>query len=247
MSELMAVEQVQGRLIVHQEANPLAGTPAYMLQLAVEQGADLAKLEKLMDLHERWSATEARKAYVAAVAGFRGECPAIDRAVQGHNRKYAGLADTLEQIKSLLSKYGLSHTWKTSQESAAITVECCLTHLQGHTECTKLTAAPDTTGNKNSIQAIGSTVSYLQRYTLFAILGLASKEMDDDGNKTADDLIGPVQVKRLEVILKRCSQKAQDNFSKMYGSAKEIKKSEYDDVAAKLENSAARFASGDQS
>jgi hypothetical protein len=245
-TEIMAKEP--SRLIVHNEPNPLAGTPAYMLQLAVEQGADLAKLEKLMDLHERWSATEARKAYVAAVAGFRGECPAIDRTAQGHNRKYAGLADTLEQIKSLLSKYGLSHTWKTSQEGNSITVECCLTHLQGHTECTKLTAAPDTTGNKNSIQAIGSTVSYLQRYTLFAILGLASKEMDDDGKDSGGDpVIGPVQVKRLEALLKRCSQKARDNFAKMYGEPKDIKKSEYDDVAARLEGSAARAATGDQS
>jgi len=41
---------------------------------------------------------------------------------------------------------------------------------------------PDTSGSKNSIQAVGSTVSYLQRYTLYSILGLASKDADTDGN-----------------------------------------------------------------
>ncbi len=44
-----------------------------------------------------------------------------------------------------------------------------------------MSASPDTSGSKNSIQAIGSTVSYLQRYTLFAILGLASTDQDNDG------------------------------------------------------------------
>ena len=40
---------------------------------------------------------------------------------------------------------------------------------------------PDNSGSKNSIQAIGSTTTYLQRYTLFSILGLAAGE-DDDGS-----------------------------------------------------------------
>jgi hypothetical protein len=41
-------------------------------------------------------------------------------------------------------------------------------------------APPDDSGKKNPIQQIASTVSYLERYTLFAITGLAPQE-DDDG------------------------------------------------------------------
>jgi len=44
-------------------------------------------------------------------------------------------------------------------------------------------------GNKNPIQAIASTVSYLERYTLLAITGLTTKDMDDDG-KNAGGAIG---------------------------------------------------------
>ena len=40
----------------------------------------------------------------------------------------------------------------------------------------------DDSGSKNKLQAIGSTVSYLQRYSLMSILGLAAKGVDDDGN-----------------------------------------------------------------
>lgn len=157
-------------------------TPMDMLQTAIEKGADLDQLEKFMSLAERWQDNEAKKAYIEAMNKFREECPVIERTRKAHNSSYAGLAETIEEIKSLLSDCGLSHSWKTSQENGETTVTCCVTHVKGHQECTSLTAANDKTGSKNDIQAMGSTVSYLQRYTLFSILGIASKEMDNDGN-----------------------------------------------------------------
>ena len=112
---------------------------------------------------------------------FRAKCPTIAKNREGYSTKYATLAGTLETINSLLADRGLSHSWTTEQKDSSITVRCCVTHTQGHTECTSLTAGPDKTGSKNDIQAVGSTVTYLERYTLFAILGLASAEMDNDG------------------------------------------------------------------
>lgn len=157
-------------------------TPGQMLQIAVEQGADIEKLEKLMQLQERWEAANAKKAYIAAMSEFRKQCPTIEKTRKGHNTKYAGLAESIDQIKGLLAECGLSHSWNTTQDGDVVSVTCTVTHIGGHSESTTLCAGPDTTGSKNSIQAIGSTVSYLQRYTLFAILGLASQEMDNDGN-----------------------------------------------------------------
>jgi hypothetical protein len=159
----------------------LAITPMQMLQMAVEQNADLDKMQQLMALQERWEANEARKAYTAAMSAFRAECPIIDKTRDGHNNKYAGLAETIEQIKGILSTHGLSHAWKISQQDKTISVTTCITHQQGHQECTSISASPDTTGSKNGIQAIASTITYLERYGFFALLGLASKEMDDDG------------------------------------------------------------------
>lgn len=156
-------------------------TPMDMLQVAVSQGADLEKMQQLMDLQERWEAGEAKKAYVAAMSKFRADCPTIIKTKTGHNSKYAGLANTIEQIKDLLADCGLSHAWKTAQENGLITVSCCVTHTLGHQECTSLTSAPETSGNKNDIQAIGSAVEYLKRYTFFAILGLSSEDEDNDG------------------------------------------------------------------
>ena len=164
-------------------------TPMTMLQLAIEQGADVDKLAKLMDLEERWRAAQARKAFVAAMAVFKAEpTRIIKRRIAkvtsdkgAYSYRYANLIEVVDAVVALLSKHGFSHRWETSQEGGQITVACVLTHQGGHAERVALSAPPDDSGRKNSIQQIGSTVSYLQRYTLLAATGLAASDMDDDG------------------------------------------------------------------
>lgn len=163
----------------------IAATPMEMLAVAIQQGADLERLQKLMDLQERWEANQARKAFVSAMARFKSEPLQILKTKQvnipgGAKFAHATLADVVDGIVSSLSKYGLSHKWETRQDQG-ITVTCILTHEAGHSERTVLTAPPDDSGKKNAIQQIASTVTYLERYTLMAACGLAAKDMDDDG------------------------------------------------------------------
>jgi len=158
-------------------------TPMSMIEVGMQQdNVDVDKMAKLWELQQQYEATQARKAFVAAMAKFREECPAIVKTKTAHNSKYAGLAETLSQIKSVESECGLSHSWRTDSKSGTVEVTCVVTHSQGHSEQTTLIADPDKSGSKNSIQAIGSSVTYLQRYTLFSLLGLASSEDDLDGN-----------------------------------------------------------------
>ena len=165
--------------------------PMQLLQIAVAQGADIDKLEKLMALQERWEANEARKAYVSAMAAFKANPPDIFKTKQvafnDVSYKHALLSDATEQIGRALSAHGLSATWKTEQSEGGMTrVTCIITHSQGHSESVSLQAGLDQSGKKNNIQALGSTVSYLERYTLFAATGLAAKDQDDDGAKHED-------------------------------------------------------------
>lgn len=159
-------------------------TPMVMLQMAVDKGADLDQLQKLMDLQERWESNEARKAFHSAMNDFKSDPPEItkDKHVEYGTTKYAhsSLGNIADAISERMSKFGLSFRWDLSQDKV-ITVTCIVTHALGHSEKTPLSAADDTSGGKNSIQAIGSTVTYLQRYTLLAATGLASKDSDDDG------------------------------------------------------------------
>ena len=172
--------------LVATQGEPIAISP---IQAAMQAGASPSELLQFMELQERHEANEARKAFVAAMANFRASCPTIKKTEEAHNSMYASIAGTLNQIKGLMSENGLSHSWRTSQEGKDITVSCVVTHALGHSEQTSLTAAPDTSGSKNAIQAIGSTVKYLERYTLEACLGLSSSlEGDDDGGAFVERL-----------------------------------------------------------
>jgi hypothetical protein len=141
---------------------------------------DADKLLKLLEANERYEKNEARKAYHVAMAAFQQEAPKIIKDKQAHNSMYASLPTVVSTIAPILSKNGLSHSWVTERVEDDVKVTCRLTHVLGHSEETWMSAGADTTGSKNAVQALGSTITYLQRYTLKSALGLA--EEDDDGN-----------------------------------------------------------------
>jgi hypothetical protein len=94
----------------------------------------------------------------------------------------------MRHVTPVLSEHGLSLAWipKQDEKTKEITVLTVLTHVLGHSESVSLTAPPDSSGNKNSIQSIGSTATYLSRYGAILILGLATEcEEDDDAGAGA--------------------------------------------------------------
>ena len=184
-------------------------SPAEMIRMAVAGKADLDKLEKLLSLQERYEANEARKAYHMAMAAFKANPPKIDKdkrvsfatSVGKTTYNHASLANVTEKISAELSKHGLSASWATKQ-NGAVSVTCKITHIKGHSEETTLSASADTSGSKNAIQAIGSTITYLERYTLLALTGLATYDQDDDG-RTAG---GKPEVARPEAIIDKSKE-----------------------------------------
>lgn len=161
-------------------------TPPSMIAEAVRQGASIEVLEKLMGLQERWEAAQARKAFEAAITEAKAELPTITRnkTVSFGQGKTAYRHETLDHIvdaiQPVLQKHGLSFRFRTDVQDGKVIVTCRIAHRDGHHEETSLPGPADTSGSKNAIQAIGSTVTYLQRYTLKAALGLAASD-DDDG------------------------------------------------------------------
>ena len=189
---------------IHQDRSP-----AGLMMVAIEKGFDLDKVEKAMILQERWEANEARKAYHDAMAGFKAEPPEIekDRHVKFQTAKgtteyrHASLANVTAKINAALSVHGLSAGWKVAQADKQITVTCTITHRLGHSESTSLSGSPDDSGSKNPIQAVGSTISYLSRYTLLCLTGLATYDQDDDSNGTPAEYITEEQVAGIKVML----------------------------------------------
>ena len=184
-------------------------SPSGLLAVAVARGASVEELDKLLALKERFDAEEARKAYTAAMALFKQNAPQIfkdkkvtyDTADGTTTYHHATLGQVANVIASSLGEYGLSHGWSMEQQDNLISVTCTITHEAGHSESTTLAAGPDTSGKKNPIQAVASTVTYLERYTLLAITGMAAHEADDDGELGGQEFITPEQVQELEGLI----------------------------------------------
>lgn len=185
----MLAEKPDTELVVMQGA---AITPMSILQIAVGQGQDVDKLTKLMELQERFEANEARKAFNVAMAEFKKAPPQI---LKNHLVTYkpegkpevrywhSTLDNVCEKVIPALSAVGISHKWTIAQGEFGIAVTCVLTHVLGHSEATTLRSSPDASGGKNPIQAIVSAVSYMERHSLLASVGMATEEMDDDAKK----------------------------------------------------------------
>lgn len=162
-------------------------SPADLWALAVFKGADPDQLAKMMELQFRWETNEARKAWVEAMAAFKADAPKILKTKhvnQGAGKPqydHAELDKICTAIIEGLNKHALQHRWEAEQANGAVAVSCIIQHKLGHSERTTLSGPADQTGGKNSIQAIGSTVTYLQRYTLLSATGLAAENQDTDG------------------------------------------------------------------
>jgi len=177
-------------------SNLVVMTPGQLVSQVMQQGGsmDLLAMERLMGLQERWDANEAKKAYHAAMAAFKQNPPTIykDKHVEFTTQKgltsydHATIGNVVKQIVASLAEHDLSHSWATEQlDGGQVAVTCSITHKAGHSESVTLKAGRDESGGKNSIQALGSAITYLQRYTLLAITGLAVEDgSDDDGRGT---------------------------------------------------------------
>lgn len=165
-------------------------TPMEMISQAVESGAGVEMIERLMTLQERWEANMGRKAFDLAISEAKAKIPAIvkNREVDFTSSKgrthyrHEDLAQIAKVIDPILAEHGLSYRYRSEQDGQTVKVTCILSHRDGYSEETSLQSGSDQSGNKNHIQAVGSALTYLQRYTLKAALGLAASN-DDDGQQ----------------------------------------------------------------
>lgn len=166
-------------------------------RMAVNPQIDINKLEKLMEMHERIVARNARAAYYKALADMQVELPEIEEkgSIVIHEKgkdktpenviqstPYALWEDINAAIKPVLSKFGFALSFRTGQSpDGRVTVTGILSHAEGHSEETTMILQHDSTGSKNAVQAIGSSTSYGKRYTASALLNITSRGEDDDG------------------------------------------------------------------
>lgn len=206
----MSAQAVVERMEHPEVVTGTALTPMDMVGRAVASGASIEVVEKLMALHERWEANQGRKAFDEAMAAAKAEIPVIFKSrevdftsAKGRTHyRYEDLAEIAKTINPILGKHGLSYRFRTtSPANEPVTVTCIVSHRQGYSEENTLSAGRDESGNKNSIQAIGSTLTYLQRMTLKAALGLAASSDDDGAASSSAMTITDEQVNTLRDLI----------------------------------------------
>ena len=182
---------------------PPSDAPSMVLvlieRLALDPSADVEKLARTMAMYERLKAKEAELAYNAAKGRILKKLAAIkivkNRSVlhemdKGKPQKgsyegfkYAPLEEIDKHLRPLLAEEDMDLSYSdVPQERGEILIRGRLKHLPGgHYEDSFMPAPPDTSGGKSSVQAVGSTNSFLRRYVVCNIFNIVVVGDDDDG------------------------------------------------------------------
>ena len=116
-----------------------------------------------------------------ALIKAQSEFPAMIKNADAHNYAYLDLASLIEKVNPVLEKNGLGFTQLlgNGEENGNPAVKTIVFHAEsGETIESVLSAPAVKLRGCNDIQGSGATYSYLRRYALQAILGLASEDND---------------------------------------------------------------------
>lgn len=185
-------------------------------QAAIEIAKQIVELEtKWEALHQNrdrfeWEKLErqAKVSFAEAFKKFKDDAPKIlkTKHVYFESKKadapatsywHVELDKACDLLIPALLKVGITHRWKSADlPGGATRVTCFLRHELGYEEEGASLAGPaDQSGGKNPIQGVGSSTSYLERYTFLATCGIVASGKDDDGsggNGITNEQAGPL-------------------------------------------------------
>jgi hypothetical protein len=107
--------------------------------------------------------------------------------------KYADINDFLLAVRPFLAKQGIATSQMPDVKDGVIVLETMLIH-KASGQWLKSTLPINIKPGGNEMQALGSVLTYLRRFCLSAISGIASEEEDDDGNGAGTYQAAPQKV-----------------------------------------------------
>lgn len=161
---------------------------------AMNPAANVDNMERLLAMQERVLDRQAKLSFIAAYRAMRPHLPTITRrgriVVRDKETRqvkqstgYARYDDIQDVVDPILTRFGFVITCEAGiSERGKQEVTGILAHEDGHEKRATFELPPDMTGSKNALQAIGSSMSYAQRYARVLLLDLKVRGMDDDGN-----------------------------------------------------------------
>lgn len=205
-TELMTAES--RAVAIPQQAPPLMT----ILADAAREGK-LEVVKELITLEREIHQRDAEREFYAAKARLHAKLPQIEQSGVVRNKtggiqsRYAKYEDIDAVLRPLLNEEGFSLEFDSEWTGTQVLMSGTLAHRQGHKETKRLPLPLDTSGAKNNIQGMGSTISYGKRYLVMMLLNIVQKGIDDDGNGGADQTITREQGDEIERL---CSATGSD-------------------------------------
>jgi hypothetical protein len=208
-------------------------------RVASNPDADIAKMERLMEMRNQEMARVAKQKYYADFSFMQAELPQIEEKADGHNTKYASFENINAAVQPVLSKYGFAISFRISQANNQIIVTALLSHKGGHAETTDISLPHDASGNKNNVQAVGSSTSYGKRYAMCAILNIVTCGEDDNGKSAEVVMATQTQCDVIGKLYRQLTDEQKASFDEKTGGILNIAKADVDKIIAKLNKSIA--------
>jgi hypothetical protein len=165
--------------------------PQALIEKALDTGAGIETMERLVALAKEVREVQAREAWYEAMAQFQKACPVIKKSSTAkiqtsrasYSYRYAPLEEVVNTIAPVMGRLGLSISWRSRVEQDKVIVSCRVSHTLGHHEESGEIAMPidtrDPSVGATPPQRVGIAATYAKRYSLLGIIGMAP-EGDDD-------------------------------------------------------------------
>lgn len=170
--------------------------PESILRYAIDRGADVTVIERLMVVREKLQAEASKAAFDCSMAAFQSECPIILKEKSGAKNayKYAPLDAIVEQVRGLTQKHGFSFSVTSEVDAGWVKAVCKITHAAGHSELSSFRVPVD---SKNPMmtdpQRYGGAMTFAKRYAFCNGFGILTADEDLDGHAARPKPPGPKQ------------------------------------------------------
>ena len=118
---------------------------------------------------------------IPALIEIQKEVTNVFKSSQGYNYKYAKLDPILDMLRPLANKHNVL-IWQdaSSIDGHRVTITTEFIHASGQKKGESLNVSIPDLAKMNSLQSLGSTISYIRRYHLMMMIGICGTD-DDDG------------------------------------------------------------------
>lgn len=195
-------------------------------RLSTNPNFNIEVMQELRAMQREDRDLDAKRAFNSALSAAKGE---LEPVLKTHDvdftsksgtktkYKYEEFADVSRMVDPVFQRHGLSYRFRISQTGDLVKVSTILSHALGYSEETaplEQKIDPGSTGMSN-VQALGSTLTYLQRYSLRASIGLAAGR-DTDGKAEASPAIEATQIIELQELIRETGS-SEINLLHLYG------------------------------